>query len=178
MSDDYRRAYEDFAVRVNGFMDVVSAAEQLPTCEFLRRAGQTIADLYSGALGLPDIEPETDTDVAEFGGAGSIYVSLRDKLGSMDDYWKVYDSSERDDPSHGSLADDISDIHHDLTKGLRLAEHSASPSEVIWLWRLLFQSHWGDHAVGAIYAIYWRLRPYWLEVSKQGNTGSDSRSGD
>jgi hypothetical protein len=168
MSGDYRRAYTDFAVRVNRFMDVVSAVEQLPTFLFLRRVGQAIADLYSGALDLPDIEPETDTDVAESGGATSIYASVRDKLGSLDDYWKVYDSSEKEDPSHGSLADDISDIHLDLTKGLRLAEHNASPSEVIWLWRDLFQFHWGDHAVGAIYAIYWRLQPYWLEALKQG----------
>jgi hypothetical protein len=176
MSDDYSPAYEDFVLRVNRFMDVVSAAEHLPTSEFLRRAGQAIADLYSGALDLPDVEPETNTNVAKSGG-GSIYTSLRDKLGPFDDYWKVFDSSEKDDPVHGSLADDISDIHHDLTKGLRLAEHNASPSEVIWLWRLLFQSHWGAHAVGAMCAIYWRLRPYWLELSKHGNTASDSRSG-
>jgi hypothetical protein len=176
MSDDYRRAYTDFTVRANRFMDVISAMEQLPTFEFLRRVGLAIADLYSGALDLPDIEPETDTNVAKSSG-GSIYTPLRDKLGSFDDYWKVFDSSEKEDPVHGSLADDISDIHHDLRKGLHLADHNASPSEVIWLWRLLFQSHWGAHAVGAMCAIYWRLCPYWLELSKQGSTGSDSRSG-
>jgi hypothetical protein len=87
MSDDYSPAYEDFVLRVNRFMDVVSAAEHLPTSEFLRRAGQAIADLHSGALDLPDVEPETDTNVAKSGG-GSIYTSLRDKLGPFDDYWR------------------------------------------------------------------------------------------
>jgi len=164
MSDENRRIYEDFTGRVNRFMRVVAEAEQLPTFEFLTRVGQAIADLYSGAMGLPDVEPETDTNAREPESAGSIYGILRDKLGSADDYWKVFDSTEKEEPAHASLADDISDIHHDLSKGLRLAEHGASPSEIIWLWRDLFQSHWGDHAVGAIDAIYWRLRPRWLQT--------------
>jgi hypothetical protein len=49
---------------------------------------------------------------------------------------------------------DIADIYRDLKKGPVFNEASpAQPEDAIWTWRVLFFSHWGQHAMDALLAI-------------------------
>ena len=173
--------YEDYSRRVNRFMRIAEDADKLPAFAFLTQIAQAAADLCSGILGLPDDEPETDVDRT----AGSlvfdeprapIFSMIREKLGSADGYWEVFDSTQKDEPVMASLADDIGDTYHDLKKGLRLAERGASPSEVIHEWRSLFYIHWGYHAAGAVRAIYWLLRDRWHNGLMDGLRSTDLSS--
>ena len=60
---------------------------------------------------------------------------------------------------HGSLADDIAGIYGDLRKGSALFDdRNGTKAEAIWMWRVMFLSHWGDHAMNALRTIHHVLR--------------------
>lgn len=51
------------------------------------------------------------------------------------------------DPSLGSLADDVVDIHQDVVGGL--AEYEMGRiSAALWAWKFSFQHHWGPTPSG------------------------------
>ena len=55
---------------------------------------------------------------------------------------------------NGELHDDVVDIYKDLKEGLFVHENS-SPAEAERYWRQSFRYHWGEHATGALRALYW-----------------------
>jgi hypothetical protein len=55
------------------------------------------------------------------------------------------------------LADDLADIHRDLTHGLRALADGAAHEDVVWEWRFGFYSHWGRHATEALRVLHARL---------------------
>lgn len=56
------------------------------------------------------------------------------------------------------LADDIADIHRDLTKGLSLYERGHAV-EAEWEFAFQFRIHWGRHATDAIRALHnWMIK--------------------
>lgn len=73
-------------------------------------------------------------------------------------YREVYEATDlqNDESSLGELYDDVADIYGDLRMGLFVHEH-ISPSEAERCWRQSFRYHWGEHATGALRALYWHL---------------------
>ena len=55
-------------------------------------------------------------------------------------------------PVAGSLSDDLADIWRDLKLGLLAMESDAADrsADIAWHWRFSFESHWAQHAAGAI----------------------------
>jgi hypothetical protein len=54
-----------------------------------------------------------------------------------------------------AVADDLADVWRDLTEGVRgLDDGTAAAEDVIWEWRDGFETHWGQHALGALMAIH------------------------
>jgi hypothetical protein len=84
-----------------------------------------------------------------------LYELLTEKLGDSNLNWDVFDPVAESEAIQASLADDIADVYRDLRNGLTLRkEDGAVPAEVVWEWRLLFDSHWGDHAISALRTVH------------------------
>ena len=118
-----------------------------------------MAELYSIALSLPPVEPETTgADGAPFQTDewNKLHRLLKEKIGPLDTYWEIFDSTAKEEPVQGSLAGDISDIYFDLKRSLELEESDVPKSDLQFDWRFDFRSHWARHLLGALTAIHHR----------------------
>jgi hypothetical protein len=69
-------------------------------------------------------------------------------------YWAMFNPlKENEEPVCGDLADDLADIWLDLWEGLYLFDHGHM-LESNFHWRVLYDSHWGQHVLEAERAIY------------------------
>jgi hypothetical protein len=148
-----------FRAAVAKYIEAVDSAPHLETEVFLGKLSDSMAGLYGIALSLPAIEPET----TEYGEAplqthkwDELHRSLREKIGALDTYWTVFDSTERQTPVQGSLSRDISEIYFDLKRDLQLEEIGVPNPDVLFHWRLDFRFHWARHLLGALSAIHHR----------------------
>jgi hypothetical protein len=107
----------------------------------------SLLDLYTKGLYLPEVEPEND-NVIDF------EISIP-KIGfnQFDPYWEVFNHYRLEEPVGASLSDDISDIYHDVKRGIILSEQKEQ-LKAIWHWKFQFDIHWGNHAVDALRALH------------------------
>ena len=139
------------------FIQTVDSAAQMERDPFLTRIGHCLAELYSTALHLPPVAPDTTTvtdrspvkDELE-----ELFHSIRQKIGPLDEYWEIFDATAKDAPVQGSIALDISEIYLDLKEDLYNVEQRASRNDFLWTLRFSFRSHWGTHLLGALKAIH------------------------
>jgi hypothetical protein len=158
-----------FGVIARKYCAVVDSARSLEKSDLLNRMYEVLPALIDAAIHLPDVSvsDSTDGEPNENSSQGSptarmadaerheLYQSLREKLGDTDLYRMVFDAAKSTEAIHGSLADDIADIYRDLREGIVLMNESkTSPQNVIWEWRLGFESHWGHHAMNALKTIH------------------------
>jgi hypothetical protein len=112
--------------------------------------------LYSSALDLPAVEPETTgVDETSFPTAQwvGLFQSIKGKIRPQDAYWTVFDSREKEAPVQGSLAGDISETYYDLKQHFQLEAKGIPPLDFMWELRECFREHWGRHAIEALKAI-------------------------
>jgi Domain of unknown function (DUF5063) len=148
--DRFRAAAENFIQTV----DSVAAIEREP---FMARLSHCLAELYSSALDLPAVEPDTTSiDETPFDTEkwAELCNALRGKIGPLDTYWKIFDSTENEPPVQGTLAGDISEIYFDLMHNLHIEEKGISHADFLSELRFSFRSHWGKHLLGALVAIH------------------------
>lgn len=139
------------------FVHTVDSSSAMEREAFLARLSHCLAELYSSALDLPAVEPDTTgTDETPFATEkwAELYNSLRGKIGPLDAYWEIFDSTERNSAVQSTLAGDISEIYFDLKHDLHLEEKGISPGDFLWELRTSFRSHWGKHLLGALRAIH------------------------
>lgn len=86
-----------------------------------------------------------------------MFNSLQDKLGPAALFYEYYDPWDEKDHGVSMLADDLADIYFDMKGGLLALEAGAPAEDVLFEWRLGFQTHWGLHIVDALRAIHYRL---------------------
>ena len=168
-SADYAVVAERFGAVARKYCDIVDSAPSLEKSDLLARMYEVLPGLIDAAIHLPDVSVSEDTEgkpnensshgpsTARMTGPEwqELYQSLKKKLGDADLYRMVFDATRDSEAIHGSLADDIADIYRDLREGIVLLEESkVSPEDVIWEWRLGFNSHWGEHALSALKTIY------------------------
>ena len=115
-------------------------------------ARRALADLYSAVLSIPDV-------YGDFAIVESEDPPLPPKplpqLASLpfELYNTFYNPSSLDEsPSMGDLFDDFQDIYRDLRTGLALYERRQVEAAA-WHWHFSFRTHWGHHAVSAIFAL-------------------------
>lgn len=158
MSDNVE-VMQRFRAAATTFIEVVDSAPHFETEEFLANLSHSMAELYSVALALPSVEPEsTGPDDATFQSDkwDDLRRSLENKIGTFDTYWTIFDFTEKQEPVQGSLAGDISEIYFDLKECLNLKENGVARSDVLFDWRLAFRSHWGRHLLTALTAVHHR----------------------
>jgi hypothetical protein len=171
--DEIAEIADRFSAVARLFCSVVDSASSLDKTELLTTLYPILPALISEAISLPDVSRDDDDELQEKSKRGSLridglseqewgelYNFLKEKLGDWDLYHQVFDPTEDSEAILGSLADDMADIYRDLKNGLVFREtHQGLPDEdAIWTWRLLFYSHWGQHALDALLTIHFRLQ--------------------
>ena len=162
-----------FSLLAKQFCCVVDEAPALDMAAFLAKIYPLLPKLIDQALSLPHVELNEDAE--EIRGPADVveaarrkhpdwqrrYNLLKDRLGDWDSYQEVFDPIQDKEALVGSLADDIADIYRELNEILAGREAgSFSVDEQIWNWRFSFSCHWGEHAIGALRAIYFRRQRY------------------
>jgi hypothetical protein len=156
MGHDLLPAVQRFREAAKNFIETVDSLSKFERDIFLASVSCCLADLYSSALYLPAVEPETEAvDETPFPTAqwAKLFQSIKEKIGPLDVYWTVFDSTEKEAPVQGSLAQDISEIYYDLRQDFQLEEKTIPPADFLWSLRESFREHWGRHAIEALKAI-------------------------
>jgi hypothetical protein len=171
-SVDCKIAADRFDAVAREFCAIVDAAPSLDRTDFLLRIYQVLPNLISGAIRLPKVSGDDESDESDEPSPqsrvnvdkvrfGKLYTFLQEKLGDWDGYMQVFDPIEDKEAICGTLADDITDIYNDLKEGTLLLEgYSEQPEEAIWSWRLHYYFHWGKHAIDALLALHFRLQDH------------------
>jgi len=125
---------------------------------FAQRSLILVLRLYERVLLLPNMEPETAHGLDLIGHEAwqAQRKRIEQKL-SRDYYWCVFEPFEPEKPESivGSISDDLADIWRDLKAGLTEIDSgkATSISDAVWHWRFSFETHWAQHASGAIVAL-------------------------
>jgi hypothetical protein len=157
MTDDVHLKLDRFRAAAENFMQTVDSVAAMEREPFMARLSHCLAELYSSALDLPAVEPDTTSiDETPFDKEkwAEQFNALKGKIGSLDTYWKIFDSTENEPPVQGTLAGDISEIYFDLMHNLHIGEKGISHADFLWELRFSFRSHWGKHLLGALAAIH------------------------
>ena len=157
MGEELESILTQFRAAALNYIYVVDSAIHSSREGLLSKISNALAQLYSSGLLLPAIEPDTsEIDDIPFprGEWSQVFNALKEKIGSLDTYWTVFDSTQGGVPVQGSLAGDISEIYIDLKHDLQLEEKGLSRSDFLWQLRFSFRSHWGRHLTHALTAIY------------------------
>src|SRR5258708_16531058 len=157
MSDNLGSVLQRFRAAATNFIEVVDSSPNLERDEFIASLNRSLAEVYSSALYLSAVEPDTagadGTPFATEKWAGLRH-SLKEKIGPLDTYWGIFDSTEKSEPTQGSLAGDISEIYYDLKENHQLEEKGITSGDLLWELRESFREHWGRHGTEALKAIY------------------------
>jgi hypothetical protein len=114
-----------------------------------------LCELCAAAVRLPSAEPSDRPDV-DRGPHPTDIIRFE-----PNHYRECFNPFELEaEPVIGSLLDDLGDIYVDLRQGLDTLDRGTpeQASDAVWNWKFSFESHWGEHATGAIRALYWLLR--------------------
>jgi len=158
---------ERFTAIATEFCGVVDTAATLDRVAFLKQVYRLLPKLIDQAISFPDVElsdnenADGEEDVAQNHGAWKArFALLSEKLDDWDFYPEVldpvFDPLRDTEVVLGSLADDLADIHRDLSEAL--SDPSMLPQNRIWTWQFSFRTHWGQHAVDALKTIHVRLQ--------------------
>jgi uncharacterized protein DUF5063 len=147
---------EAFAALAEQFIKLLDDRERLTRAELLTRVHRLLPTLYAAGIALPEVHP--DADVAERRIAGEVVQALRHSLGTKigdgDLYAEIFDPRDLEaGPVNALLSDDLADIYGDLAKGLGHWK-AGERDEAVWSWRFGLRIHWGEHATGAMRALY------------------------
>lgn len=153
MNDNLDSVLQRFRVAATKFIEAVDSLPHLEREAFLASMSRCLSELYCSALYLPDttVTDETPFPLEDW---KALERSLTEKIGPLDAYWQVFDSTEKEDPVQGSLGGDISEIYFDLKQDLHLEEKAISQADMLWELRESFRQHWGRHLVSALTAIH------------------------
>lgn len=113
-----------------------------------------IAKLHAAALLLHEVAPDNADGLPDL--LDSEVAAAERNLAQFNGlyYRACYDPDPRldDDPSMGDVGDDLLDTYLDLKRGLIVFDQN-HPNEALWHWSFMHRHHWGDHVVGALYAL-------------------------
>jgi Domain of unknown function (DUF5063) len=113
-----------------------------------------LAELQLAALGLPDLDSGDHQKIHKPAPELKERVLQRVSAVPFRYYWNTFDPlKEKEEPVCGDLAEDLADIWLDLWEGLYLFD-AGHRLEANFHWRVLYDSHWGQHVLDAQRAIY------------------------
>jgi hypothetical protein len=157
MTADERNAIERFPIVAEEYCRLIDECGKRSRRQLVQELSVHLARLCEVAVRLPSVEPATegvDHTPEAIGAHTKEWVKLSGKLrqifGSLDDYWEVFDPTEKEEPVSCSLAIDIAEIYLDLKDALSLPRSGTALNDIHWDWRFEFHSHWSKHAACAL----------------------------
>jgi hypothetical protein len=132
----------------------------------LPKVSKALATLYAAAHDLPDLElADTQVNPQEQYSIShdqwkAVYDAISKGIDANSIYWTYFDVTDqqnaKEEPVCTVLEDDLADIYRDLKPGLRAWEtgNDAFIPEIVFEWKLSFQSHWGKHALDGMRTLY------------------------
>jgi hypothetical protein len=144
---------DDFAHLARGFCDWCEGSEYASTQHGL--AASWLCKLYGAALGFPLVDP-----YGWQGGPDIPPLQLAQAKANLSgfngwyyrEYWDPHPLLD-DESCMGDVGDDMLDTYKDIKRGL-LYFDQGQLDEATQHWAYLHRSHWGRHAVGAIFALH------------------------
>ena len=120
-----------------------------------RTAASWLARLYAAALRLPQVEPETEEARPELPERSFEQIERNFAQFWGQGYRQVFDPRLENDevPVIGDLGDDLSGVYNDIKTSLLLYERG-KVLDAVWQWKFDHETHWGHHAVGALFCIH------------------------
>lgn len=160
-------ALQDFAETAREFCRTIEDRANLEAVGLLGAVHLLLAKLYLAALSLPSadvlsseeqVDPvrhPANPDRVTHDEWRELFASLQELIGAQDSYREVFDPYKpiSEGEVTGSIADDLADIYRDLKVGLAAWDRGQS-GDALWTWRFGFESHWGEHATGALRALH------------------------
>ena len=149
-SDSILRRFRNAA---KTYIEAVDSASNVEFSAFFETLARCLAELYCAALYLPAVAPdrsEIEDDSFAQEQWATLFRSLKEKFGSHDTYWAIFDSTSEEKPVQASQAGDLSEIYRDLKRDLPLETLQMSRADLFWELRESFREHWGRHALGAL----------------------------
>jgi len=159
---------KEFAGMVTCWFDLIRLLPESPWgIDEMKRIRDRLMELCIAAMALPDPdELEYDdlenTDIRKRRVKRDIIFEdrYRHYYSLLWPYDGIGDSKEEPEiPVMSDLVDDIYDICVDLSYGLEYYE-AGLIHRAVFLWRLSYLSHWGEHAIQAVYAMDHAIRKH------------------
>ena len=155
-------AVAEFSVSAWRFCAAIDALLSSNGSERLELIGlhPVLATLYATAANLPDVGEDEDVSIPflVYGDRDDLLRQLTRRVGRFDDYRAVLDPWGGQEPHQGSLADDLADIYAGVKPALLRLGQAGRVEATVWGLRFGFFSHWGEHLVGALRAVYFLAR--------------------
>jgi hypothetical protein len=157
----YSRNVVEFVAVSNEFCKYAEHAGELKGDEMLKILQRILPFLYLKASLLPSLEPYFEDGnekfVTEQDWLG-IKETLRDKLGTADDFLEVFDEkmNDSDVPLIASISENMADIYQDLKDFLLLYQTGTTEvmNDALWECRLNFENYWGQKLTNSLRAIH------------------------
>lgn len=151
---DFLRAARDWCSLIeseNGFSEV----------EFLYKAQELLALLYSLGIQLQWVELKDDEDIEvliDEPTMNAVLQSISRRL-PLSYYWTTLNPIEMEQEAEigaGDLVDDLGDIYHDLKAGIQFFDRAdlRSKENALWQFKTDFVQHWGRHCISALLVIH------------------------
>ena len=157
MTPSERDAVEQFPAVAQEFCRFIESSSGYERKRLVQGVSVLLARLCEVAARLPGVSPSTggtdirDESIALRATEGSrLSARLREQLGNLDEYWDVFDPTQKEEVILCSLSQDISEIYMDLRDALKLQTSGASLDDIYFEWRLDFRSHWARHVTSAL----------------------------
>jgi hypothetical protein len=161
LTHDEKLALESFPLAAREFCRFVGQSRMDQREPFIQQLFGHLARICEIAIRLPWVDPTTEDveiDQDDIRSKTDECFKLADRLrtifGKFDNYWEIFDSTQKEEAVNGSLANDVAEICMDLKDALSLVENGTDLNDAHWQWRFDFRNHWGRHAVSALKAMY------------------------
>ena len=157
LTAEEKEALERFPFLARNFCAFVDVCAELDRQTLLRQVSIHLAQLCEGGARLPWVNPAgdgldspPDSSSPHKQKSMSIETMLREKLGKLNEYWEVFDPTQKEEPVSSSLSIDIAEIYFDLKEAVDLLASNVAREDVYFDWRFSFREHWSRHAVSAL----------------------------
>jgi hypothetical protein len=158
LDQDQQEAIREFPVLAGNFCQLIDGSEKLDQSQFVHGLATELAGLCAVGTRLPATQPTngpepkfTQESLDEHAKRSvALAIRLGKQLGSLNQYWDVFDPTEKESPILCALSQDIADIYMDMQEALVLQAQDIPAPDLYWQWRFDFQSHWSRHAASAL----------------------------
>jgi Domain of unknown function (DUF5063) len=157
MTQSEKDAIAKFPVVAGEFCTFINNCSDCERKRLILDVSVLLARLCEVAARLPWVTPSTEgtdfTDESVATHASEEYrlsTRLHEQLGNLDEYWDVFDPTQKEGAILCSLSQHIAEIYMDLQDALKLQTSGASLEDIYFDWRLAFRTHWARHATSAL----------------------------